>query len=241
MDKITEDYIKSLYGIVINEDLTSPSSTTQSTDDKGITYKIKSDDIDKIQSKIKKGDTIELEENKDNDKSYNIYAICTKSVGRENKEKYEACIKSLKSKKGYKLGEETKEINEDSNLINGPDLSKMPIDVQNFLKNFDKYLLQYWKKLNTDQEKSMAIQQIFLKIGMPISKLPEILKNANNVAKSNSSSSTTTPSNGTGAFGVGESTKKRKTIKEFKDSLKNKNKKVNIVEKVGEFKKNILK
>ena len=56
MDKITEDYIKSLYGIVINEDLTSPSSTTQSTDDKGITYKIKSDDIDKIQSKIKKGE-----------------------------------------------------------------------------------------------------------------------------------------------------------------------------------------
>ena len=40
------------------------------------------------------------------DESYNIYAICTKSTGEtRGNEKWERCVKGLKHKKGYKLGE----------------------------------------------------------------------------------------------------------------------------------------
>lgn len=40
------------------------------------------------------------------DESYNIYAICTKSTGKtQGDEKWEKCVKDLKNKPGYKLGE----------------------------------------------------------------------------------------------------------------------------------------
>jgi hypothetical protein len=48
----------------------------------------------------------ESENEEETDESYNIYAICTKSTGEtKGNEKWEKCVKSLKNKKGYKLGE----------------------------------------------------------------------------------------------------------------------------------------
>jgi hypothetical protein len=47
-----------------------------------------------------------LVEPKKIDEDYNIYAVCTKSTGKtRGDETWEACVKDLKGKKGYKLGE----------------------------------------------------------------------------------------------------------------------------------------
>ena len=59
----------------------------------------------------------EEEVNQGMTEDYNIYAVCTKSVGREDNEKYEKCVKDLKNKKGYKLGESKNPIMTKNELV----------------------------------------------------------------------------------------------------------------------------
>ena len=49
-------------------------------------------------SKLKSGDTIRVtdESKKKKKYKYNPWAVCTSSVGREDKEKYEKCVKDVK-------------------------------------------------------------------------------------------------------------------------------------------------
>ena len=80
----------------------------------------------------------------------NPWAICTASVGRENKDKYEACVKSVK--KQYNM--ESAEINEEDISIDG-DFShtEFAIAVAEVLKNeygsdkFDSFMEVLHKEL----------------------------------------------------------------------------------------------
>jgi hypothetical protein len=85
-------------------------------------YIVKSDDLDTVGDKIEKSDKDAVikvvdEEVQQTDEEYNIYAICTDSIAKtagttersewsdSANDRYEKCIKNLKGKKGYKLGE----------------------------------------------------------------------------------------------------------------------------------------
>jgi hypothetical protein len=85
-------------------------------------YIVKSDDLDTIAPEIDKKDPDAVikvvdEEVEKTEEAYNVYAICTDSIAktagtRERSEwseaateRYEKCIKDLKGKKGYTLGE----------------------------------------------------------------------------------------------------------------------------------------
>ena len=56
-------------------------------------------DLIEVMDKVSKIDTAEEEELHEEEKN-NPWAICTASVGREDKEKYEKCVKSIKKEKG---------------------------------------------------------------------------------------------------------------------------------------------
>lgn len=85
-------------------------------------YIVKSKDLDKLGDDIMKKDPKAIikvidESEDETDESYNIYAVCSSSIAKtagtpnksewseEDNAKYEKCVKGLKHKKGYKLGE----------------------------------------------------------------------------------------------------------------------------------------
>lgn len=85
-------------------------------------YIVKSKDLDKLGDDIMKKDPKAIikvidESEDETDESYNIYAVCSNSIAKtagtpnksewsdEDNAKYEKCVKGLKNKKGYKLGE----------------------------------------------------------------------------------------------------------------------------------------
>jgi hypothetical protein len=62
-------------------------------------FMVKPEDVDQVIDKLGKNDVVKLVDEAKDDEN-NPWAICTASVGREDKEKYESCVKQVKAKNG---------------------------------------------------------------------------------------------------------------------------------------------
>lgn len=132
---------------------------------------------------------------------YNIFAICTDSIAKtagtrkrskwsdEAKERYERCIKDLKGKKGYKLGEATNDANTDLTSsddpygIKGRDMEALKHDVEALFKRLDFAPIEMaLKKINTPIEQLEVIATFAEKIGVPRAKLGSLVANLKDIA-----------------------------------------------------------
>jgi hypothetical protein len=120
---------------------------------------VNKEDLENVIRKVGDDDNVTIKVI-DEAKKINPWAICTKSVGRDDKDKYESCVKSIKKK--YHIKEEV-----DENVKN---------DVKKLLDKLDSNTMKtIVERLNTPQEKAEAIVYFAEKIGVPKNKLTYII------------------------------------------------------------------
>lgn len=143
------------------------------------------------------------------DAQYNPWAVCTSSTGREDKEKYEKCVKSVKKDQGVtednafvKLGKLLGVDEGDSNwtpdenfsnddnfgkdeLFEDPrDMGTLENDVKKVISRLNMDSIQaYLNKIDKPIEQAEMVAQFAEKIGVPRNKLGVILKSLKNIAE----------------------------------------------------------
>lgn len=139
-------------------------------------FMVKPEDVDQVIDKLGKDDVVKLvDEVKDKN---NPWVICTASVGRDNKDKYERCVKDVKKQHG--LSEELTEAdyNAQTTQTDTRDMGQLQADVQRFMDKLNLgQFLAILDKIDKPVEQAEIIAAFAERIGVPRTKLSAILAN----------------------------------------------------------------
>lgn len=142
-------------------------------------YMVQPEDLDQVVDKLGKDDVVKFVDEAEGGDENNPWAICTASVGREDKDKFERCVKDVK--KQYGISEDESEAPEPKGKVDVADLQR---DVQKFLDKLDlgqfKNILS---RIDKPIEKAELLAAFAERIGVPRNKLASLLSTLRQTAE----------------------------------------------------------